>query len=243
MARPDFTAPDVYELRRRVALSCRILYKLDLADYLGHPSARIADSEYIVIKPKHSVRIRGMAEMNAEHMCVVDLDGNQYAGEDTPPSEMSLHLEIYRARPDINALVHTHQMTATCFGIAGRPILPLLHLEGQHIGDEIGEEIAVYPSAQLITDAERGRNVARALGTRNLMHLQGHGIVTAGPDVEDATLKAIHLERLAQANYMVAVLGGPQRVIPPDELAQLRAERQPPAGRWAYYTSLVDAPE
>jgi L-ribulose-5-phosphate 4-epimerase len=239
MERPDFTSDAVRDLRRRVALSCRILYKLGLADYLGHPSARIGDSEYVVVKPKHSVRIRGMAEMTAENMCIVDLDGKQYAGEDAPPSELSLHLEIYRARPDVKAVVHTHQLTATCFGVAGREILPLLHLESQFIGDEI----AVYPSAQLIVNAERGRAVARALGSHSVMHLQGHGIVTTAADVEGATLSAIHLERLAQANYMVAVLGGPQRVIPPDELAQLRADTQAPAGRWAYYASLVDQSE
>src|SRR4051794_34998364 len=116
MATSNFTSPDVRELRRQVALSCRILYKLGLADYLGHPSARIGDGEYVIIKPKHSVRIRGMAEMTAETMCIVDLDGKQYFGEDVPPSEVYLHLELYRARPDVKAIVHTHQLMATCFG-------------------------------------------------------------------------------------------------------------------------------
>jgi len=235
---PDLSSPEVRALRQRVALACRILYKLNLADYLGHPSARIGDSGYIVVKPKHSVRIRGMAEMTSAHMAIVDLDGRQYAGEDAPPSEVSLHLEIYRARPDVKAVVHTHQLWATCYGIAGREILPLLHLESQTIADGV----AVFPSPQLITTPERGRALAEALGPHRIVLMQGHGITTAWPSIEEATLAAIHLERLAHVNYIVEALGG-GRVIPPDELATLQAETQPPAGRWAYYSSLVDEPD
>jgi len=65
--------------------------------------------------------------------------------------------------------------------------------------------------------------------------------VTTGPRIEEATVAAIMLERLAQANYIAHALGTP-RVIPPDELALLRADMQPPEGRWAYYSSLVEEP-
>jgi L-ribulose-5-phosphate 4-epimerase len=236
--RPDFAGPEVREVRRRVALACRILGQQGLADYLGHPSARIGDSEYIVVKPKHSVRIKGMGDMSAENMLVVDLDGHMYMGDDPPPSELSLHLEIYRARPDVKAVVHTHQLMSTIFGVVNRPILPILHLEGPLVDDGI----AVYPSAKLITTPERGREMAQALGQHKLMHLQGHGIVTTANTIQEATIAAAMLERLAHANYLAAVLGTP-RVIPPDEMALLKAEMQPPDGRWAYYSSLVQEPD
>ncbi len=238
MDQPDLSAPAVRDLRRRVALACRILYQQGLADYLGHPSARIEDTPLVVIKPRFSMRVKGHGTMTAEQMLIVDLDGRIYAGDDPPPSELSLHLEIYRARPDVKAVVHTHQLMATCFGIAGRPILPILHLEGPLVADGI----AVYPSSKLITTPERGREVAQALGQHRLLHLVGHGVVTTGPTIQEATLAAIMLERLAHANYIVQALGTP-RVIPPDELALLRAESQPPDGRWAYYSSLVETPD
>jgi L-ribulose-5-phosphate 4-epimerase len=238
MERPDFASPEVRELRRRVALSCRILAQQGLADYLGHPSARIGDTGYVVVKPKFSTRIKGHGAMTAENMLVVDLDGRTLVGDDPAPSELSLHLEIYRARPDVKAIVHTHQMMATCFGIAGREILPILHLEATLVADGI----AVYPSAKLITTPERGREMAQAFGQHRLMHLQGHGIVTTGPRIEEATVAAVMLERLAHANYLVQALGTP-RVIPPDELALLRAEMQPQEGRWSYYSSLVEEPD
>ncbi len=238
MDRPDFASPEVRALRRHVALACRILYQQALADYVGHPSARIGDSEYIVVKPKFSTRIKGHGSMTTEDMLVAGLDGRVYVGDDPPPSELSLHLEIYRARPDVKAVVHTHQLMATCFGVAGRPILPILHLEATLVADGI----AVYPSSKLITNPERGREMAQALGQHRVMHLQGHGIVTTGPRIEEATIAAIMLERLAHANYIAQALGTP-RVIPPDELALLREEMQPPEGRWAYYSSLVAEPE
>ncbi len=234
---PDFTTPSVRELRRQVALACRILYQQGLAEYLGHPSARIGESGYVVVKPRFSTRVTGFGSMSADTMLVVDLDGRVYLGEDPPPSELSLHLAIYRARPDVHAVVHTHQLMATCFGVAGRPILPILHLEGPLVADGI----AIYPSSQLIVNAERGREMAQALGQHRLMHLLGHGIVTTGPTIQEATLAAIMLERLAHANYVAQALG-PPRVIPPDEIALLRAEAQPPDGRWAYYSSLVEEP-
>jgi len=238
MARPDLAAPAVRELRRRVALACRILYQQGLADYMGHPSARIGDGEYVVVKPKHSVRIKGFGAMTTENMLVVDLDGRTHVGEDPPPNELSLHLEIYRVRPDVKAIVHTHQLMATCFGVAGRQILPILHLEGPLVADGI----AVYPSSRLILTPERGREMARALGPHRLMHLQGHGIVTTGPTIQEATIAAIMLERLAHANYIAQALGTP-RLIPPDEMELLKAEIAPPEGRWAYYASLVEEPE
>ncbi|SRR5579884_2336798 len=237
MERPDFTGPEVRELRRRVALACRILYQQGVADYMGHPSARIGDTDYVVVKPRHSVRIKGFGSMTAENMLVVDLDGKVYVGDDPPPNELSIHLEIYRVRPDVRGIVHTHQLMATCFGVAGREILPILHLEGPLVADGI----AIYPSSKLILTPERGREMAQCLGQHRVMHLVGHGIVTVGPRIEEATIAAIMLERLAHANYIAQALGTP-RVIPDDEMELLRAEIQPPEGRWAYYSSLVEEP-
>jgi L-fuculose-phosphate aldolase len=147
-------------------------------------------------------------------------------------------VEICRAWPDVQAIVHAHQLMATCFGVAERPILPILHVEAPVLADGI----AVYPSPQLVTTPERGREMVQALGQHHVMHLQGHGIVTAEKTIEEATLAAINLERLANATYIAQSLGAP-RVISPEGIAQLQAELAPPQGRWAYYSSLVEEPE
>lgn len=212
-----------------------MLFHLGLADYLGHPSARIPGTDLVVIKPRHSPEIRGMAEMTSKHMLVVDLDGQVVEGDFAPPTETVLHTEVYRARPDVSSVIHTHQLMATAFGIVGRPILPLLHLESELVQ----RDIPIYPTAELVSRREQGAAAARALGDHRVLHLRNHGVLLAAPGIEQSTVDAIHLERLAQVNHLAAQLGVPRQVSPA-EIDQVKRERQPIAGRWAYYTSLVD---
>jgi len=223
------------EQRALLATACHILYKLGLSDYLGHPSVRL-DAERVLIKPKHSPKVRGMDTMRAEDMSVIDLDGQLVEGEHEPPSERFIHTEIYRARPDVVSVVHTHQPMATLLGIVELPILPLLHVESVVVEQQ---PVPIFACAELIVSSLQGRRVAQALGQHRVCHLQGHGIVSVGCSVQEATLGAIHLERLAEVNYRVAQLGRPPRVIPPEEIQALKGQLASPAGRWAYYTELA----
>lgn len=225
----------VQDLKEKVALSCRVLYHLGLADYMGHPSARIPDSNLAVIKPRFSLDIRGMSEMTAEHMIIVDLDGNLVEGDFAPPGETSIHTEIYRARSDVQSVVHTHQTMSTAFGMVDRPLLPLIHVESELVA----REIPVYPHGWLITSRARGEAMVQALGDHRILHLQNHGVVITGPTVENATVDTISLERLANMNYITAALGK-ARPMTPEDMDQVMREKQPVASRWAYYTSLVD---
>ena len=225
----------VQELREKVALSCRILHMMGLADYLGHPSARVPGTELIVIKPRHSPRITSMSLMTPDLMVIVDLDGNLIEGEDHPPTETVLHTETYRARPDVGAVIHTHQMMATSFGIAGREIQPVLHVDSPVLLK--GQPF--YDAPDLIKTPQEGRDVAATLGQATFCHLRNHGIVVTGPTIEEATLNAIYLERLAQATFNAAQLGH-VRAIPWDKVRDLTTQVQGPAGRWAYYCALLE---
>jgi ribulose-5-phosphate 4-epimerase/fuculose-1-phosphate aldolase len=223
------------EQRDLLATACHILYKLGLSDYLGHPSVRL-DARRVLIKPKHSPRIRGMDKMGPEDMVAIDLDGNLLEGDNDPPSERFIHTEIYRARPDVVSVVHTHQPMATLLGIVSMPILPLLHVESSVVAQQ---PVPIFACAELIVTPRQGREVANALGDNRVCHLQGHGIVSVAPSIQEATLGAIHLERLAEVNYRVAQLGREPRVIPPDELQALAGQLAAPAGRWAYYAEVA----
>jgi ribulose-5-phosphate 4-epimerase/fuculose-1-phosphate aldolase len=81
------------------------------------------------------------------------------------------------------------------------------------------------------------------LGDRPVAHLQGHGIVSVGAIIEEATVNAIHLEQLATVSLEALKTGRQPRVIPPDELARLREQLAPVDGRWAYYASVTDVDE
>jgi L-ribulose-5-phosphate 4-epimerase len=223
------------ELRRQLADVCRVLYRLGLVDYMGHPSARVPGTDRVLIKPRHSEVIGAQDQIRPSDMAVIDLDGNQLDGPHPPPGERFIHTCIYRARSDVQAVVHTHQPMATVMGIGEAPILPVLHVEG-----ELAEQpIPMWPHAMLVTNAELGGQLAAALADHRVVLMQGHGIASAAATLPEAALQAIHLERLAEANWRVLAMGRQPRAIPVDELRQRAASGVGWQTRWAYYRQLA----
>ena len=224
------------ELRQLVATAGRVLYQQGLTDYLGHCSARVPGSDRVVIKPKHSKTVRSPGELGPDDMIVIDLDGNLVEGSDAPPAECFIHTEIYRARPDVQAVVHTHQRAATVLGVTGAELLPVLHVPAV-LTD--GGTMPTWPCPLLVTSPELGRKLAAALGTAGLCHLQGHGIVSVAADIRRAAVTAIAVEQLAEANLTILQTGLSPRVITPGELDELRSSVASIDGRWAYYVQLL----
>ncbi len=222
-------------MRELVAQAGQVLTALGLVDYLGHASARVPGTDRVVIKPKHSPTVRSMAGLGPEQMIVVDLDGRLIEGAAAPPAEVFIHTEIYRARPDVGAVVHTHQKSATLCGVVGLPIEPVLHVPATFVD----HDPPTWPCPLLVDTAERGAQLAAALGAEPFCHLQGHGIVSVAADVREAVVGAAVLEQLAEAALIAASIGAKPRVIPPDEIATLRGQVAGVAGRWAYFCQLA----
>jgi ribulose-5-phosphate 4-epimerase/fuculose-1-phosphate aldolase len=228
---------DEGELRAQVALAGRILYQQGLLDYLGHCSARTPGSDRIIIKPKHSRDVRGLNALDADDMVVIDLDGEVVEGDAQPPAERFIHTEIYRARPDVTAVVHTHQPLGTVMGVIGADLEPVLHVPSV-LADR--GRVASWPCPLLVTDPGMGREVAAALGDGRLCHLVGHGLVSVGADLRLATLAAIAVEQLSQANLAILNTGREPRVITDEELDTLERTLATVDGRWAYYAELAE---
>lgn len=226
------TDPDEKALRELVATAGRVLHQQGLADYLGHASARSPEPERFVIKPKHSPRIRGMHTLTGDQMVVVDPGGRLIDGDDPPPAEVFIHTEIYRARPEVMAVVHTHQSAATLIGVLGAPIRPVLHIPSTFVH----APVPIWECPLLVTSPELGANLASRLGAQSFCHLQGHGIVSVAESVEAAVVGAVMLEQLAAANLAILQTGREPRDITHDEIAELTSHRAPVAGRWAYLT-------
>jgi ribulose-5-phosphate 4-epimerase/fuculose-1-phosphate aldolase len=224
------------ELRELVATAGAVLYQQGLTDYLGHCSARVPGTDRVIIKPKHSKTVRSPAELGPDDMIVIDLDGNLIEGGDAPPAERFIHTEIYRARPDARAVVHTHQRAATLLGVIGADLLPVLHVPAV-LTD--GGTIRTWPCPMLVTGPELGRELAASLGAAGLCHLQGHGIVSVARDVRRAVVTAVALEQLAEANLTILQTGRSPRVITAGELDELRGAVASVDGRWAYYVQLL----
>jgi len=222
------------DLLETVALGCRVLAMRGFVDYRGHLTARLDERHYII--RGRGVYLGGLRRARPEDMIVVDLDGRVVEGEHVPPGELPLHGEVYRARPDVRAIAHTHQPLAVAFGAVRRRILPMTAVSGP----VAAREIPIYDSSRLIRTKAQGEAVARALGDHGACHLRHHGMVVVGASVEEAVIHSIWIEDQAKMTLLASLLGTPEG-IRPEELAAQAAERDPHlAGRWAYYVSLLD---
>ena len=119
-----------------------------------------------------------------------------------PPSERFIHSEIYRARPEVNSVVHFHPPIATSFSIAGREILPV-SLMGRIFAPFV--PIFWYPG--LIDSKEKGEALAKAFVRGRAILLRGHGAVTAGESLAEAGVAAVTLEETAKMQLIAALLG------------------------------------
>ena len=234
MPRPPLDRSLVQELRQKVAVGSRVLARFELVDYLGHLSARVPGTDCVLIRARGAEQ-GDQRRMTPEQVSLVDLDANHLEGEYRPPDETPLHTEIYRSRPDVLAVVHTHQPMATIFGDLEKPILPMQAV----MATAVPEEIPIYRSARKVMTAEQGAEVARVLGGRSIVHLQNHGVAIAGGSVEEVVIKAIWLESQARLTLLASLIGTPHGMRAED-LEHQAHEAFGIEGRWRYYTSLVD---
>jgi ribulose-5-phosphate 4-epimerase/fuculose-1-phosphate aldolase len=235
------SSPALDDLKTRVALACRVLAHLGMVDYLGHVSARLPASDHFVISPRGNA-IGSLQSFTAADMLIVDPDGQRVDGPHAVPSEVFIHSEILRARPDVQSVVHTHQPMAVAFGLAGRPVAP-----AHHTGSTLlMRPVPTYDSPNLVVDPAQGRRVAAALGDHCLLQMRGHGVTAAGASIEQATLAAIFFEQQATHNYRALQLGG-LTVMSEAELTQHEADLREAArtasdsGPWQYYVGLLSA--
>lgn len=233
----DIDAPDVRALREKIALGCRILAKLELVDYLGHVSARVPGSDYALIRARGAEQ-GSQLHMTYQQVTLVDLEARKLQGAYPPPDETKLHTEIYKVRPDVRAIVHTHQPLATIFGDLERPILPMQGVMAQVLA-VCGHDIPVYRSARKVTTTAQGADVAALLGEKNIVHLQNHGVTIVGSTVEEVVVYAIWLEHQAKLTWWAAQIGQPKGMRL-DELALQASEGFGMDARWKYYASLLD---
>lgn len=177
----------------------------------GNVSARDPESNLVAIKPS-GVRYE---DLTAESMVVVDLAGNVVEGTLNPSSDTASHLYIYRHRPDVNGVVHTHSRYATAFAAVGRPIPVYLTAQA----DEFGGEIPCAGFA-LIGDDSIGVLVVEGIGRSPAILLKNHGVFTVGPSAVAAVKAAVMVEDIAATVWAALQIGTPD-VLPEDAVEQL----------------------
>jgi L-ribulose-5-phosphate 4-epimerase len=177
----------------------------------GNVSARDPETGYVAIKPS-GVRYE---DLRAEHMVVVDMEGQVVEGKLKFSSDTASHLYIYRHRSDVNGVVHTHSAYATAFAALGKPIPVYLTA----MADEFGGPIPCGSFA-LIGGEDIGRVVVESIGDSQAVLLKNHGVFTIGKTAEAAVKAAVMTEDVARTVWLALQIGQPDE-IPPEEVAKL----------------------
>jgi L-fuculose-phosphate aldolase len=180
----------------------------------GNISVRL-DAGRLLMTPKSVCK----GFMDPAMMCITDLDGRKLAGERDPSSEMQMHLEVYRQRPDVNAVVHAHPPVATAFAVAGIPL-------DRAVLAEVVTTLGSVPIAEYATPStkELPEAVRKYVKAHDGMLLANHGALTLGADLFSAYYKMETIEHFANISFVARMLGG-ERLLSKDEVLRLQGLR------------------
>jgi len=180
----------------------------------GNISARL-DDDRLLMTPKSVCK----GFMDVAMMCITDLDGRKLSGDRDPSSEMQMHLEVYRQRPDVEAVVHAHPPTATGFAVAGIPL-------DRAVLAEVVTTLGSVPIADYATPStkELPEAVRKYVKAHDGMLLANHGALTVGADLFSAYYKMETIEHFAKISLVARLLGG-ERLLSRQEVERLQGLR------------------
>ena len=205
----EMTSESTQDAKKIVLSACQEMQKAALViGSSGNASVRLASNGQIAITPS-SV---DYSCMNAADVMILNLDGDVIEGDRNPSIEYPLHIAIYKARPDVNAIVHTHCIYASALAVLRHPLPPIIDEFVIKLGGQV--EVADYG---LPGSTDLANNVVTALGPRNAVLLANHGGVTVGSTMDSALHNALLLERVAHI-YLLAAAVDMNKItmIPPD---------------------------
>jgi ribulose-5-phosphate 4-epimerase/fuculose-1-phosphate aldolase len=172
----------------------------------GNVSLRIKNKEILAITPTS----KRYDELSPEDICLVDFHETVLAGPFPPSIEIAMHIAAYRHRPDVQAIVHTHQSYASVFAVLNRPVPALF----EEVLLKIGPRIEIIPFAPS-GSSELADNVAKKLNNGAYGYIiQNHGVLALGTSMEEALLNAELMEKACQVYYRALATGEPITDLP-----------------------------
>jgi L-fuculose-phosphate aldolase len=182
----------------------------------GHLSVRVPDQPHLFYMKAHSI---GLDEITEENILTIDLEGEVQAGTAKRHSEVYIHSEILRARPDVNAVIHAHSTNLVALSATNLALQPL-----SQGGAVFGGALPTYrDTPELIRTKEMGAAVATALGAHRAVLMKNHGVAITGCSLREAVVLLVMLDEAARIELMVAAAGGAADPFAPDIVARLRA--------------------
>jgi ribulose-5-phosphate 4-epimerase/fuculose-1-phosphate aldolase len=212
-------APPRAALIEDLVAANRILARHGIVDAFGHVSVRDERD------PQRFFLSRSLAPelVSAADILEFDLESRTADAKGPGYSERFIHGEIYKARTDVNAIVHSHSPSVIPFGVTGVALRPVYHLAAF-----IGDGVPVFDirkaagiTDMLVSDSARGRALAQVLGARPVALMRGHGVVVVGSSLPFAVGRSIYVESNAKIQAQALALGGSLTYLSPDEARQI----------------------
>jgi ribulose-5-phosphate 4-epimerase/fuculose-1-phosphate aldolase len=178
-----------------LVLANKILHRYGIVDGYGHVSARLDSNAGNFLLS----RSKAPALIERTDIRVHDFSGAMH-GDGAPYLERFIHSEIYKARPDVHSIVHSHSQGSIIFGVTGRRLRPIYHMSGFlgsgspifDIGDVMGD------SDLLVSSPELGGALATTLAGQSCALMRGHGMTVVGASIQEAVFRAVYTEKNAQ---------------------------------------------
>ena len=215
-AQPASGGPVDPAVIENLVVASRILADQGVVDAFGHVSIRQPAN------PNRYLMSRAIAPalVTADDIMEFDLDSNPVDQRGRGMFiERFIHGEVYKARPDVNAVVHSHSPGVIPFGVTQVPIRPVMHTGSfLYVGVPVWEiRKAGGTTDMLVRNAELGKSLAETLGDKPVALMRGHGDVVVGPTVQRAVVRAVYTEVNARLQTIALSLGGPITYISAEE--------------------------
>jgi ribulose-5-phosphate 4-epimerase/fuculose-1-phosphate aldolase len=209
-------------LKQQLMVAGKVLVANGQDDFTrGHISVRVPGDPKRFFMKAHSL---GLDEITMANILTIDLEGNVVAGSARRHSEVFIHSEIFKARADVNCVIHTHPPYAVALSATGRPIKCYNQPAALFY-----EALGVYTDTiNLIRSQAMGAGVAKALGPHRAVLLKNHGVAVAAASIEEAVIAIIMLENAATAQMIVEAAGDPAPEFPRADIEKLKRDISQP---------------
>jgi L-fuculose-phosphate aldolase len=210
------------EIKQKLIVAGKVLVAEGQDDFTrGHISFRLPDDPNLFFMKAHSI---GLDEITMQNILTIDLEGVVVAGKARRHSEVFIHSEIFKARPDVNCVIHAHPPYSVALSASSRPVKAYSQPGALFYGDT-----GVYADTiALIRSHAMGAGVAKALGPHRAALLKNHGTAVVGKCIEEAVVSAIMLENAAMIQMTVEASGDPAPEFPRDDIEKLKREMSAP---------------
>ena len=200
---------DHSDIRETMIWAGKVLVNEGQDDFTrGHISFRLPDDPSRFLMKCHSV---GLDEITMENILTIDLEGNVVAGTSRRHSEVYIHSEIFKVRPDVNCIIHTHPLHVASLSMLEVP-LEVSHMDNCPLYGDVAF-LKDWPGVPV--GNEEGEIISKALGSKRAILLSHHGMLIAAGSVEEACVLALQFERAARMQ-LLAMAAGKIQPIPPE---------------------------